>query len=105
MNRSGLLLCGIAATGEIFKFGGILFLIAFNLITVVNPYLTFSNASCLIVATSYDVWDCPVWGAAYITYCFSLDCKEFSCRVKYSVASRYHELGELFGLTLNTVKV
>ena len=40
INFNGRILCGIAATGEIFKFGRILLLVTFHLITVANPYFT-----------------------------------------------------------------
>ena len=56
MNRNGKLLCEISATGDIFKFVGILFLIAFHLITAAKPYFNFSNVSCQRVATIF-FWD------------------------------------------------
>ena len=52
MNQNGWLLCGISATGEIFKFCGILLLIALHLITVAKPCFTFSNVYFLIVVTA-----------------------------------------------------
>ena len=61
MNQNRRLLCGISDTGEIFKFGGILFLTAFNLITVANPYFTFSNIYCLRVVTAIFVFT-ETWG-------------------------------------------
>ena len=53
MNRNGRLLCEISATGDIFKFCGILLMITFHLITVLEPYLTFHNVSCLRVKTDF----------------------------------------------------
>ena len=43
INQNGQLLCGMAATGEIFRFGGILVLISFYFMTVAKPYWTFSG--------------------------------------------------------------
>ena len=61
MNHNRRHLCGISDTGEILKFGGILFLTAFNLITVANPYFTFSNIYCLRVVTAIFVFT-ETWG-------------------------------------------
>ena len=61
MNHNRRLLCEISATGDIFKFGEILLLIAFHLITVVNPYLKFYNVSCLRVETAFFVV-AETWG-------------------------------------------
>ena len=38
INWNGRLLCGMSATGEIFRFGGILVLITFHLMTVAKQY-------------------------------------------------------------------
>ena len=59
--QNGKILLGIAATENIFKFVGILLLIAFHLITVVNPYLKFYNVSCLRVETAFFVV-AETWG-------------------------------------------
>ena len=52
INSNGRILCGMSATGGIFRFGGILFLISFHLMTVANPFWTFSGFSYLILATA-----------------------------------------------------
>ena len=52
MHQNGRLLCGMAATGEIFRLGGILVLIYFHLMTVANPYRTFSDVSFLRLVTA-----------------------------------------------------
>ena len=52
LNQNGQLLCGMAATGAIFRFGRILVWIYFHLRTVAKPYWNFSDVSFMILATA-----------------------------------------------------
>ena len=56
INWNRQLLCGIDATGEIFKFCGILLLIIFHFITLAKQYLTFSNVYFMIAETALFVF-------------------------------------------------
>ena len=60
-NRNMRLFCGISATGDIFRFRGILVLITFHLMTFAKPYWNFSYVSFLILATDILVF-AETWG-------------------------------------------
>ena len=80
MNWNGKLLCEISSTGEIFMFDEILLLIAFHLITVVKPYLTFSKVSCLRVATAI-LFFSKTWGPQLID---AMMCEDVHFGVQYT---------------------
>ena len=61
INRHEQLLCGMAATGDIFRFVSILVLIYFHLMTVAKPYLFLSDVSFLILETALIVF-ADTWG-------------------------------------------
>ena len=61
MNWNKPLLCGISATGDIFKFSGILMFIAFHLITVAKKWFIFSKFSFMRVASDIFVF-AEMWG-------------------------------------------
>ena len=52
INQNGHILCGMDATGGIFRFGGILVQVYFHLMTVAKPYCTFSYIYFLILETA-----------------------------------------------------
>ena len=97
INWNRRLFCVMSTTGEIFRFGGILILISFHLMTVVKPYWTFSYVSFMILVTALLVFS-EMWvpwlsdsrmfgtvqflGAVYRTYPFGKAFQYFTWRVK-----------------------
>ena len=64
INWNGKLLCGMATTRDIFRFGGILVLIYFHLMTVAKPYWSLPVVSLLRLATALLVFD-ETWGPRF----------------------------------------
>ena len=62
INWNGRLLCGMSATGDIFRFCGILVLISFHFMTVANPYWNFSNVYFLRLETAL-LFFAETWGS------------------------------------------